>query len=95
MPKRFERLDHALGRIFYRAVWSLCAVVALVCGYLVWWHVSDWHPEYSWGPVILFGLATVAAGSAVPYCFSRKRTFGEALDAMEGGAGDVRRGRKP
>jgi hypothetical protein len=41
----------------------------------------------------MFGLVALAGASVVPYCFSRKRGLGEALDAMEGGAGDRQRPR--
>lgn len=87
---RFDRLDGALGRLVYRAVGSGCALAAIVCGYAAWWHVSRGFPN-SWVPPLLFGIVALSAGVCVPYCFSRKRTFGEALDAMEGGAGDSNR----
>lgn len=93
MGQRFERLDGFLGRLFFRAVGLLCAIVALICAYTVWWHFNHWNPEYSLWPTIMFSLVAIAAISVVPYCFSRKRTFGEALDSMEGGAGDQHRGR--
>lgn len=90
MARTFERLDGALGRLFFRAVGLLCALVALICAYAAWSHLSDWQ-DYSLIPTIMFAVAALAAGSCVPYCFSRKRTFAEALDAMEGGAGDTRK----
>lgn len=85
MAGRFDRIDSALGRLVFRAFGWLCAIVALVCGYAGWWHFSHWNPDFSYVPAILFGIAALAAASCVPYCLSRKRTFGEALDAMEGG----------
>lgn len=86
---RFERLDATLGRLVFRTVGLVCALAALICAYAVWSHLSDWQ-DYSLAPTILFAVAAIAAGSCVPYCFSRNRTFGEALDAMEGGVGDTR-----
>jgi uncharacterized membrane protein len=88
MPRRFEKLDGMLGRLLFRAVGLVCALVALICAFTVHWHLTNWNPDYSLVPAILFGLAAIAAASAVPYCFSRKRTFANALDAMEGGVGD-------
>jgi hypothetical protein len=90
MARTIGWLDRTLGRLVFRAVWLVCALVALICAYAAWSHIADWR-DYSLVPTILFGLAAVAAGSAVPYCFSRRRTFAEALDAMEGGAGDTRK----
>jgi hypothetical protein len=90
MGGRLDRLDGFLGRLVFRLFGAVCAIVALICGYAVWWHVSRGVPN-SWVPPILFGIAAIAAASCVPYCFSRSRTFDEALDAMEGGAGDTNR----
>jgi hypothetical protein len=95
MARWHERLDGFLGRLIYRGVGLLCAIVALVCAYAAWWHIDHWSPSISLVPAILFGVAALAAGSVIPYCFSRKRTFGEALDTMEGGAGDQHRPQKP
>jgi hypothetical protein len=88
-----ERLNGFLGRLLFRAAGLMCGVVALVCGYAAWWHIEHWDPKLSLVPTILFGIAALAAASCVPYCFSRKRTFVEALDAMEGGVGDQHRPR--
>ena len=85
-----DGIDRTLGRLVFRAVGLACAAVALVCAYLVWRYPSDWQ-EASLAPVIMFSIAAVAAGSAVPFCFSRNRTLGEALDAMEGGVSDTPR----
>lgn len=90
MAGRFERLDGFLGRLLFCGVGLICSVVALGTGYAAWSHMSAGRP-YGWAPVILFALAAIAAASCMPYCFSRNRNFGEALDAMEGGAGDTRR----
>ncbi len=87
MAGKLDRLDGFLGRLVFRAAGVACGIVALVCGYAAWWHIDHWSPG-SLVPTILFGVAALAAGSCVPYCFSRKRRFVEALDAMEGGTGD-------
>ena len=91
MRRRFDRIDGWLGRLFFRAVGLLCAIVSLICVYAVWWHLTHWHPEYSLWPTIMFTLVAIAGASVLPHCFARKRTFGEALDAVEGGTGDTRR----
>jgi hypothetical protein len=88
MAGRLDRLNGWLGRLLFRAIGILCAIVALMCVYTVAWHLTHWSPQYSLWPTIMFSLLAIAAASCVPYCFSRNRTFDEALDAMEGGAGN-------
>ena len=90
MAGRFDRIEGFLGRMFFRAAGVVCALVVLGSAFGAWNHYSAGRP-FGWTPIILFALLSIAAGSCVPYCFSRNRTFGEALDAMEGGAGDTRR----
>lgn len=92
MAGRLDRIDGLLGRLVFRAVGLLCLIVMLGTAYAAWSHVSAGRP-YGWTPVILFSLMALAAGSCIPYCFSRRRSFGEALDPMEGGAGDLHRRR--
>ena len=87
MPKRFARLDQVLGRLVFRLFGTLFAIIALASLYAAYRHATDWHTG-SAVPTMLFGLVAIAAGSIVPYAFSRKRTLTEALDAMEGGIGD-------
>lgn len=87
MAGRFDRVDGFLGRLVFRAFGMLCVLVALISAYLAWRHATDWDTGSS-VPALLFALAAVAAAGCVPYCFSHKRTFGEALDAMEGGTYD-------
>jgi len=91
MAHWMDRLDGYLGRLVFRAAGLGCAIIALVCGYAAWWHVEHWDQDMSLVPTILFSIAALAAAATVPYCFSRKRRFVEALDAMEGGAGDTHR----
>lgn len=93
MARWFERLDGFLGRLVYRLVGVGCLLVSAVCGYAAWWHFIHRGEISSSVPAVLFGLVALAAASCVPYCFSRNRSFGEALDAMEGGTGDTNRRR--
>lgn len=90
--ERVQRVDGFLGRLVFRAFGFLCAVIAMATGYAAWSHLAEGRP-HGWAPVIMFGIAALAAASVVPYCFSRKRSFAEALDAMEGGVGDQPRRR--
>jgi hypothetical protein len=93
MAQRMDRINGFLGRLVFRLFGLVCAAIALICAYAAWWHIEHWDREVSLVPTILFGVAAVAAASCVPYCFSRNRSFVEALDAMEGGAGDQHRRR--
>lgn len=88
MANRFERIDGFLGRLFFRVIGTVCAIVALIALYAVFWHFTHWNAEYSLIVVIMFGLVAVAGLAILPYCYSRKRSLGEALDAMEGGTYD-------
>lgn len=94
MARLADKVDGILGRLVFRTMGVVCAIVALISVFAVWSHLSDWK-DYSLVPTILFAILAIAAGSCVPYCFSRKRTFIEALDAMEGGVGDARKWEKP
>lgn len=88
MADRLQRIDGFLGRLVFRAIGVGCAIVALACGYAAWWHLENRGDIGSIVPAVLFGVAAIGAASCVPYCFSRNRSFVEALDAMEGGVGD-------
>ena len=57
--------------------------MSLACAYAAWWHIENWGSEYSLVGTILFALAALGAASVIPYCFSRRRRFIEALDALE------------
>ena len=94
MGDHIQRLDKALGRLVYRTVGSVAVLLAGICAYAAWWHVARGMPN-SWGPPLMFALAVIVIAAVVPYCFSRSRTFGEALDAMEGSAGDMKRRKDP
>lgn len=87
-----DRIDGWLGRLMFRGLGLICALVALGTAYGAWNHVAAGRP-YGWTPVILFTLAAVAAASCVPFCFSRNRRFVEALDALESDVPDAPRRR--
>ena len=89
MARRFERLDKALGRLVFRAFGLLFLLVASICAYAAWTHLAD--RQDSLVPTIMFAVIALAFGACVPYCFSRKRTFTEALDAMEDDVPDLAR----
>ena len=82
------RVDGFMGRLAFRAIGLICAAIAIGTAYAAWNHYSAGRP-YGWTPVILFGLIAVASAIAVPFCFSRQRTFGEALNGMEDSTPDM------
>ena len=92
MSQIVDWLDRTVGRLIFRAFGAICALVAMVCAYSAWRVLADWNDDHV-VPLVLFGLVAIAAASCVPYCFSRRRTLGEALDGLEGGGGDTSRRR--
>jgi hypothetical protein len=77
------RLD-ALGRLFFRALGTLCALAALGCLAGIAWVVRN---ESGGEAVAAIAMVLVAGGLATwcaAHCFSRKRTFEEALDSLTG-----------
>lgn len=93
MSGRLGWLDKTLGRLFFRGLGALCVIALLASGYAIWWQVAHWNAD-SAIVVGMFAVLAVGAGVAVPYCFSRERSFTEVLDAMEGD-GDVAPPRTP
>ena len=87
MRDRLDRINSALGKLVFRTLGLLCAIVVLVSGYAIWWQATHWNAD---SPIVtgMFAVAALGAGIAVPYCFSRQRAFTEVLDALEG-EGDV------
>ena len=90
MSRVIDRIDLALGRLVFRVLGLLCAIVVLVCACVICGFVADWHPQHL-VPVILFAMAGFAAAFAVRHCFSRRRRFVEFLDAMEDESPNLRR----
>lgn len=91
MAGLLDRIDGFLGRLLFRAAGLACLLIAATCLYLAWWHVERRETVDWLLPAILFGLAALAAAAVVPYCFSRRRSFIEALDAMESEVPDMQR----
>lgn len=84
------RVDGFLGRLLFRTLGLICVAIAIGTAYAAWNHLSAGRP-YGWTPVILFIVAAAAATVALPWCFSKRRTLGEALDAMEDSTPDMTR----
>ena len=83
-----RRVDGFLGRLLFRSVGLLCALVAAAAGYAAWSQYSAGRP-YGWTSVLLLALVAAAFGACVPYCFARNRTLAEALNAMEDSTPDM------
>jgi hypothetical protein len=83
MPSDNHRLD-AVGRLFFRGMGTLCALAALGClAGLIW----VWRNENGGEAIAAGAMFLVAGGLAswsAAHCFSRRRTFGEALDSLSG-----------
>lgn len=93
MRGRLDRINSALGKLVFRALGSLCVIALLVSVYAIWWQVTHWNTD-SVVVIGMFAILVLGAAVAIPYCFSRQRSFTEVLDAMEG-EGDVAPPRLP
>lgn len=91
MAGLLDGIDGLLGRLVFRAAGLVCLLISAACLYAAWWHVERRDTVEWLVPTILFGLAALGAAAVVPYCFSRRRRFIEALDAMESEVPDMRR----
>jgi hypothetical protein len=80
-----------LGRLFFRALGTLCLIAMAGAGWVAWQAWSNWNPQASPVGLGLAALFCAGIGWAASHCFSPRRTLIEALDAMEGTAGDVPR----
>lgn len=86
-------MNRFLGKLFFRALGTLCLVAAFGAAWVGWQAWNDWNPEASPVGLALAGVFILGMIWAVRFCFSPKRTMIEALDAMEGTAGDLPRRR--
>lgn len=77
------KLD-ALGRIFFRALGTLCALSALGCLAGIAWVVRNERGGEAVAAIAMFLVAGGLATWCAAHCFSRKRTFEEALDSITG-----------
>lgn len=90
-----DRLD-ALGRLFFRGLGSLCALGVLGSLTGVAWTIRNWNGRDTAVGLIMLLVFAVLMSWAAAHCFSRKRTFEEALDSMSGVPLDPRqRDREP
>jgi hypothetical protein len=79
-----DRVD-ALGRLFFRALGTLCALAALGClAGIVWVLRNESNGGEAIAAIAMFVVAGGLATWCAAHCFSRKRTFEEALDSVSG-----------
>jgi hypothetical protein len=76
MAHVFERIDGFLGRLVFRAIGCVTALITLAALWAVVGSAKPWEGGKSWAALIMFGAGAVIAGYATRYYFSRERTFG-------------------
>jgi hypothetical protein len=81
MGSRTGRLD-ALGRLFFGVLGTLSTLAVLGCVVGLAYDWTHWSDRESPAAIALFLVACGAFGWCALHCFSRKRTFEEALDAL-------------
>jgi hypothetical protein len=79
------------GLLFFRALGTLCLVAMAGAMWVGWYAWSNWEPQASPVGIALSAVFIAGIAWAAIHCFSPRRTLIEALDAMEGGAGDLPR----
>jgi hypothetical protein len=79
-----ERIDGFLGRLVFRAIGCVTAFITLAAVWAAYDSATPWEGGKSLAALLMFGVGAVLAGSVTRWCFSRERTFGEFIAAVEG-----------
>jgi hypothetical protein len=80
----FARIDGLLGRLVFRAIGCATALITLAAGCAAFGSTMPWERSQSLAALLMFVAGAVIAGCATRWCFSRERTFGEFIEAIEG-----------
>ena len=84
MANVFARIDGLLGRLVFRAIGCATALITLAAVWAAFGGTTPWEGSKSFAALLMFGAGAVIAGCVTRWCFSRERTFGEFMDAIEG-----------
>ena len=85
----FERIDGFLGRLVFRAIGCVTALITLAAVWAAFGSSTPWEGGKSLAALLMFGAGAVIAGCVTRWCFSRERTFGDFIDAVEGDDSDT------
>lgn len=89
MANVFERIDGFLGRLAYRAVGCVTALITVAAVWAAFGSATPWKGGQSLAALLMFGAGAVIAGWVTRWCFSPRRTFGEFIAGLEGGNTDL------
>ncbi|MGH6897336.1 MAG: hypothetical protein ACREJ5_12460 [Geminicoccaceae bacterium] len=84
MANVFERIDGFLGRLVFRAIGCVTALITLAALWAAFDSATPWEGSKSLAALLMFGAGAVIAGCVTRWCFSRERTFGDFIAAVEG-----------
>jgi hypothetical protein len=91
MANVLERIDGFLGRLVFRAIGCVTALITLAALWAAVGSAKPWAGGKSLAALLMFGAGAVIAGGVTRYCFSRERTFGDVIDAVDGDDADTAR----
>jgi hypothetical protein len=94
MANVFARIDGFLGRLVFRAIGCVTALITLAALWAALGSARPWEGGKSIAALLMFGAGAVIAGYVTRYCFSRERTFGDFIDTVEGDEADTARYRR-
>jgi hypothetical protein len=84
MANVFQRIDGFMGRLVFRAIGCVTASITLGAGWAAFASAKPWEGGKSLAALLMFGAGAVIAGWVTRWCFSRERTFGDLVDALDG-----------
>jgi hypothetical protein len=95
MANVFQRIDGFMGRLVFRAIGCVTASITLAAVWAAFDSAKPWEGGKSLAALLMFGAGAVIAGCVTRWCFSRERTFGDLIDALEGDDTDTAPERRP
>jgi hypothetical protein len=91
MANVFERIDGFVGRLVFRAIGCVTALITFAALWAAFDSAKSWKGAGSLAALVMVGAGAVVAGCATRYCFSRERTFGDFIEAVDGDEADTAR----
>jgi hypothetical protein len=84
MVNVFKRIDGFLGRLVFRAIGCVTALITLAAVWAALGSATPWEGGKSLAALLMFGAGAVIAGCLTRYCFARERTIGDFIAAIDG-----------
>ena len=89
MANFIARLDGFLGRLVFRVIGCVTAFITVAALWAAFDSARPWEGGKSFAALVMFGAGAVIAGCITRYCFSRERTFGDFIAAVDGDDSDT------